>query len=288
MMRRTVILMITTLLISYMTGIAAPSGPIKNIEYAQAGSTNLLLDIYPAAQTGKAAPVIVWIHGGGWRNGSKDKFPGSFLVTNGFAVVSINYRLSPQAPYPAQLEDCKAAIRWIRANAEKYQLDPTRIAAWGASAGGHLAAMLGLTGQDRQFDKGNNLDQSSEVQAVCDWSGPADLLEMDRTIGKVSDIQHTSLTMLLNGPPEENTEKAALASPVTWISRAKKIPPFLIVHGDEDQSVPFAQSQMLCADLEKANADVQFHRVKGAGHGLAKYSQEIRPLTVQFFCEKLK
>ena len=155
------------------------------------------------------------------------------LAAKGYAVASINYRLSQHAVFPAQIEDCKAAIRWLRANAAKYHLDPDHIGVWGASAGGHLVALLGTTGSVKELEgKGGNLDQSSRVQCVVDWFGPTDLA----TMGGSHDKPGSPESRLIGGPVQENKEKARKASPLTYVS--KDSAPFLIMHGDQDNTVP--------------------------------------------------
>ncbi len=144
----------------------------KDLEYSRAGEKSLLLDLYYPKTADGPVPVVVWVHGGGWKNGSKDRCPASWLVEHGYAVASINYRLIDEVQWPAQIEDCRAAIRWLRTNADGFQLDADHIAAWGGSAGGHLVALLGT------LDAPSNETTSSRVQAVCDWYGPTDLLTM--------------------------------------------------------------------------------------------------------------
>lgn len=273
-----------------VSGLAMADGPVitKDVEYARADGNPLLLDIYMPPESKEAVPVILWVHGGGWQHGGKGGGQ-PFLTTHGYAVVSINYRLSQEAKFPAQIEDCKSAVRWIRANAEKYNFDPGRIGVWGSSAGGHLVALLGLTGQEKQFDKGDHLDQSSAVQAVCDWFGPTDLLEFDKTGGQ---SMRSILTQLLGVEPQQNPDKTAEASPLTYVTKAKTIPPFLIMHGDADKVVPFSQSELLYAALKKAGSDVQLYCAKGAGHGNLftddSNKTEIQSLVVSFFDAKLK
>jgi acetyl esterase/lipase len=179
------------------------------------------------------------------------------MVSRGYAVVAINYRFSQHAVFPAQIHDCKAAVRWVRANAAKYKFDPERIAAWGSSAGGHLVALLGTTAQVEGLEgTDGNADQSSAVQAVVDWYGPTDFL----TVGsKDTRIQ------LLGADPSTNSVPALRASPVTYVS--KKSPPFLIMHGDNDRTVPLAQSEAFEAALKKAGVDAKLVILPGAGHG---------------------
>ena len=154
----------------------------RNLSYVTHGRPSQTLDLY-VPRKAREIPLIVWIHGGAFLFGSKEGFPVEpvplHLLLDGYAVASINYRLSPEALFPAQLEDCKAAIRWLRAQAEEFGLDPNRIGVWGASAGGYLAALLGTAGAIRDFEVGENLNYSSRVQAVCDFFGPTDFLQMD-------------------------------------------------------------------------------------------------------------
>lgn len=251
---------------------ALPEGAkgIRDVEYARVDGKPLRLDIYLPPDDEKLGrlPVVVWIHGGGWQSGSKDNCPVVPLCGEGYAVVSVNYRLTDVAAFPAQIHDCKGAIRWIRANAAKHGFDPKGIAVAGSSAGGHLVALLGTGGEVKELegDVGGNLDQSSRVQAVCDFCGPAAFFE-EGSMGK--DPQGTgpkAVVKLLGGPLSENQEKARLASPVVHVS--KDDPPFLIVHGDKDPLVPLDQSRRLAAALEKAGVPVKLHVVEGGGHGV--------------------
>lgn len=228
----------------------------------------MLLDLYLPEKGDKPLPLIIWIHGGAWMAGSKDgPSPALRFTANGYAVAQVGYRLSQEAKFPAQIYDCKAAVRWLRANAAKYHLDPNKFIAWGSSAGGHLVALLGTSGGGAELEGNvNDLKESSRVQAVVDWFGPTDFLH----IGDAeSDIHHTGPdspeSKLIGGPLLENKDKAAKASPITYVS--KDAPPFLIMHGDRDRTVPFNQSELLYAALKKAGVDVTFVPMKGAGHG---------------------
>ncbi len=256
---------------------AGPKGPRplppgvtvqRDLSYSELGHERQKLDLYLPAKASNP-PLVVWIHGGGWQNGSKDRTPAIMLLSHGYAVASINYRLSSQAQFPAQIEDCKAAIRWLRAQAEHYGYDPKRIAAWGSSAGGHLVALLGVTGDQRDFDRGGNLGVSSRVQAVVNFFGPAELLTMDAQSGANSKMKHNAPdspeAKLLGGPIQENKDKAKRASPLHYITPDDA--PMLIVHGDSDPLVPVQQSEMFHAALRKAGVDVSLYIVKGGGHG---------------------
>ncbi len=254
-----------------------------------------LLDLYlPKRDKNKVAqkksPVIIWVHGGSWRYGDKKDTPATAFAQRGFAVASLNYRLIDKAKFPAQIQDCKAAIRWLRAHAAEYNLDPDRFAAFGMSAGGHLVALLGVTNDDKQFDNvGGNEKYSSKVQCVCDWCGPTDLF----TLQKQSEKEQTKLDwvgkdsplrLFLGDSPEKVPQIGKQASPVTYVKAHE--PPFLIMHGSKDQVVPFAQSQELYDALKKENNDVQLITVKGGEHNFA--SAETLVQAWNFFEEKMK
>jgi acetyl esterase/lipase len=231
---------------------------VRDVVFGKGGERNLKLDIVrPKATATAPMPVVVFVHGGGWEAGIKDSavpmlFP---LAHKGFFCVTVEYRLVPEAPWPAQIEDCKCAVRFLRAKAAEYNIDPQRIGAWGASAGGHLVAMLGTAGGAKEMEgKGGWADQSSRVQAVCDWFGP--------------------------GP--DLAERARKASPITYIS--SDTPPFLIMHGDQDTLVPIKQSEILRDALEKAKVEVKLEVVKGAGHGFSGVSgTDLAKPVVDFF-----
>ena len=240
----------------------------RDLPYVAGGHERQKLDLYLPAGV-KDAPVVVWIHGGGWQNGSKDRTPAVALLAHGYAVASINYRLSSHAVFPAQIEDCKAAVRWLRAHAGEHGYDPNRIGVWGSSAGGHLVAMLGVTGDVKDFDTGENLAVSSRVQAVVDFFGPTDLLMMDAQSTANSRMKHnppdSPESKLVGGAIQENPGKTRRASPLTYVSNGDT--PFLIVHGDQDPLVPVAQSEVFLAALKKAGVEADLYVVKGGGHG---------------------
>lgn len=242
-----------------------PEGTVahRNLSYLPDDHPRHKLDLY-LPKDGKNLPLVVWIHGGGWQNGSKERCPALPLVAKGFAVASINYRLTDVACFPAQIEDCKAAIRWLRAHASKYGYDPKRIGVWGASAGGHLVALLGTSGGVKELEgKEGHLDQASNVQAVCDWFGPTDFTGM---ISREVNNPNGAVFKLLGGPISEKKELARLASPVQFVD--KDDPPFLIMHGDEDRLVPVRQSELLHEKLKEAGVASELVVVKGAAHGL--------------------
>jgi len=265
-----------------------PGAKMKlNIAYVTNAGEHQRLDLYLPA-TGTNLPLIVWIHGGGWMEGSKERPPGLKFLTHGFALASVNYRLSLDAIFPAQLIDCKSAIRWLRAHAAENGIDPNRIGVWGASAGGHLVALLGTTGDVKEFDQGENLNVSSRVQAVCDWFGPTDLTKIMKTPEDVkNDGPDSPTSRLLGGPIAQNIEKAQRANPIRYIT--KDDPPFLIMHGDSDPLVPLEQSQLLKDALQKAGVIVTLEVVPGGGHGGEAFTQpDERLLLYKFFVDCLK
>lgn len=270
----------------------APQGMDSHldIEYAKPDNTPLRLDLYLPKEIKGSVPVIVAIHGGGWTGGDKRGAAVIGLVRHGYAIASINYRFSQQAIFPAQIEDCKAAVRWVRAHAAEYHIDPDKIGAWGDSAGGHLVALLATTADVKKLegDEGNP-DVSSRVQAVCDWYGPTDLVTIASQEGPDAvlhpDTPDSPVSKLLGGPAPENKEKAEAASPITYVS--KEAAPILIMHGDKDPLVPLAQSEEFRDALKKAGAEVELYVVKGAGHGFPNDPKLVKKV-VGFFDEHLK
>jgi acetyl esterase/lipase len=258
----------------------------RDLEYACTGNTPLLLDLYLPEYTTDALPLIVWVHGGAFRMGSKEDCPVTWMVDRGYAVASLNYRLSQEAIFPAQIQDCKTAVRWLRAHAEDYALAAQHIGAWGSSAGGHLVAMLGTAGHVRAWESvGGYQECSSRVQAVCDFYGPTDFLQMDRAGSSMHhDAPDSPESQLVGGPVQEYPERVARANPITYIT--SDCPPFLILHGTQDPLVPFNQSELLYAALQQAGVEAAFHPVEGAGHGFV--GPEIDALVAAFFDHHLK
>ena len=243
-----------------LDGTAA--GPIveRDLVYATVDGHDLTLDLYRPAGSG-AHPGIVFVHGGGWMSGDKAAFAdyALFFAEQGYVGISVNYRLAPEHPFPAAVEDTKAAVRWLRANAAKYGVDPNRIGAMGGSAGGHLVAMLGVTdGSEGLEGTGGNPGTSSRVQAVVDYFGPSDL----SLVGNEPD---PAIVNFIGGTCAEKPELCQEASPVTYVSPDD--PPFLIVHGTADDRVPFQQSVVLRDALRRAGVEVTLLGLAGANHG---------------------
>ena len=270
-------------------GAPSPTGlrVLRDLPYVPNASPRQRLDLYLPQQPGLPRPLVAWIHGGAWRAGSKDGCPARPFVPLGYAVASIEYRFSQDAPYPAQIEDCKAAIRWLRAHCAEYGIDPHRIGVWGGSAGGHLVALLGVTGQVSDFDTGPNPGQSSAVQCVVDFFGPTDFLNYGQMPAGTLNAADSAVTQLLGGPVATHQVLARNASPLYFVTRDAA--PFLIIHGDRDPLVPLQQSQELQAALQKAGVENTLRVIPGGGHGGGGFSTpEIHKLIVDFLNRHLK
>jgi acetyl esterase/lipase len=265
--------------------VAIPEGVelLRDVEYGTGGGRPLKLHVLrPKEPARLPLPVVVWVHGGAWSAGNRDGGIGRLapLAQKGYFCASIEYRLSGEATFPAQIEDCKCAVRFLRAKAKHFNLDPDRVGVWGASAGGHLVALLGTSAYVKELEgKGGWPEQSSRVQAVCDFCGPIDLLRAGAKGGAKGPIGK-----LLGGAPADQKDKAVLANPITHIT--KDAPPFLIVHGEKDTTVPLVQSELLRDALKKAGVPVTLHVAAGQGHGLA--GPELARLVEEFFDRHLR
>jgi acetyl esterase/lipase len=273
----------------------AQSQPVvmSNIEYARVSSKSLLLDLYLPPSGQAPFPLIVWIHGGGWSGGNKALGINSLQVrqtSRGYAVASLNYRLSGEAIFPAQIEDCKAAIRWLRANAAQYNIDANRIGVWGSSAGGHLVALLGTSGDvaDLEGTVGGNLQHSSRVQAVVDWFGPARLLSMASQELPCSAIDHNAANSpasnLVGCAIQSCPDKAERASPTSYVTADD--PPFLLMHGTSDCVVPPLQSQELFDRLKATGVKATLTYLQGAGHGGAAFTSANSQTQIEGFLDQ--
>jgi len=256
----------------------------RNLEYGT--HERHKLDVFVPKGDGPF-PLVIWVHGGAWSGGSKDGNPAIALLDKGFAVAGVNYRLSQHAVFPAQIHDCKSAVRYLRANAKKHNLDPDRFGAWGASAGGHLVALMGTAGdvKDLEGDIGTKTG-SSRVQAVCNWFGPTDLLKMSPP-----PATNNPITRLLGGTTGDKKDLAISADPITHITADD--PPFLIMHGSKDTTVPLNQSELLEAALKKAKIECEFLVFKDAGHGDAEFRKQLlneanKSKIADFFAKNLK
>jgi len=267
----------------------------RDVVYASVNGRDLHLDVYaPERKPAGALPVIVWIHGGGWRSGSKDR-PRTALpvLRHGYALVSVEYRLSGEATFPAAIEDCKAAVRWVRAHAAEYGIDPGRLGVWGSSAGGHLAALLGTAGDVREWDEAHpvHLEYSSKPKAVCDWYGPTDFLRMNDFPGLIDhDAPNSPESRFLGAPIQGVPKIAQRANPITYVTPDD--PPMLLMHGDKDMAVPFDQSELLYAALRRAGVEATLYKVEGGGHGFRGAVKDTREslfrMVLDFFDRHLK
>lgn len=261
---------ITLLLLSIMTTSVSSaeslSPNLSDVTYYTISGVELKLDLYFPKNTGDdRRPLVVYVHGGAWIGGDKregagfEDIPG--LLSRGYVVAAVNYRLAPMYKFPAQIEDVKCAIRYLRAKAAAYNIDPDRVGAWGGSAGGHLVALLGVTDKSAGFDAGPYLDQSSRVEAVVDYFGPANL-----THGWSTD-QLIPVFGSRNG--------LVRGSPVSYIT--KDDPPFLIMHGEFDTVVPPEQSQEFHDKLKASGVSSTLIMVKNAEHSFRRVGASIKP-----------
>lgn len=282
-----------------------PAGTMTTVTYCTQAGTDLAMDLYqPPAGAARPAPVALYVHGGGLALG--DRKPAglgaslanhagallpqlrTLLNQHGFVVASIDYRLPPLSRWPAQIQDAKCAVRFLRAHASALGIDPGRIGAWGSSGGGTLASLLGLAGPQAGFDHGSYAEQSSSVQAVVDMFGPADLT----FLGDSAPFPRTVARLALGG--SANVRRAA--SPLTYVpadrGTARVVPPFLILHGTDDHDIPPRHSRQLAARLAAAGVPVALVLVQGAGHGLDDPSQrpppsQVTELVAEFFTRSL-
>lgn len=255
-----------------MSAAAAEVVVENNLTYAEVGDLKLQLDLARPATGDGPFPLLVCIHGGGWTGGNRHAFRARIeqAAQRGYVAATLSYRLTqpdpqtgvPKHPFPAQIHDCKAAIRWLRAHAAEYKIDPQRVAVMGASAGGHLSLLVGFTSPDDQLEGTlGNADQSSRVQAVVNIFGPTDLPVLYQSTPAVVGL----LKALCHGTPESAAETFAQASPVSYVSAGD--PPILTLHGDADKIVPVEQAHLLDAILKEAGVPHELVILKDQGHG---------------------
>jgi acetyl esterase/lipase len=252
----------------------------RNLEYARIDGQSLQLDIYSPKQPVGKLPVVVWIHGGSWNSGSRHFCPIGFMATQNLAIVSMDYRLTGTAIFPAQIYDCKSSVRWLRAHAAQFNLDPDHIGIFGASAGGQLALLLATTPDNAALegDEGGNRQFSSRVQCVGALYPPTDLSRL---------VTNADVAKLIGGPVALNPEKARAASPLSYVD--KNCAPIFLMHGGADQLVPVEQSQIFYAALLKAGVPAQFEIIPGKGHGIIPpppVAQEIYRFFAQYLGTK--
>jgi acetyl esterase/lipase len=262
-----------------------PPGAVvhRNLAYVANGHERQSLDLYLPPNRAGRVPVVIWLHGGGWSSGNKSRTPAVRLLQRGYAVASVGYRLTDVATFPAQIHDCKAAVRFLRGSASKYGLDTERIGVWGASAGGNLALLLGvgsnvsnLEGIEGDFD-----NQTSVVACVVDYFGTVEFRNPKEFPLNNNRIKY------MGGTSEEKPEIAALVTPLTHISADDA--PVLIVHGDKDNTVPINHSRALESALKAAGVEHQFLLIPGGGHGGDKFhTAEVNAIVDAFLDRHLK
>jgi acetyl esterase/lipase len=261
---------------------------LKDIDYARIGEVTLKLNLHlPAGST--RAPIIVWIHGGGWEKGAKEHNPFTGLVKHGFAVASVQYRLTDVAAFPAQIHDCKGAIRWLRGNASKYGYSADRIGAAGISAGGHLTALLATTADVKELEgqTAGWYDQSSRIQAALDICGPSDFILAARDAAGYLDKPMSPVFKLFGGTIGDKYALAKLASPVTHITPDDA--PLLIFHGDKDPLVNLNQSRTLMERYQRLDLDSSLVVIPGGGHVAREFFDTARTaMVVAFFNKHLR
>ena len=255
-----------------------------DVEYTKVGDLSLKIDVLePTQRAEKKLPAIVFIHGGGWRNGNKSSGVGRvapLVATGEYVGFSVQYRLTDVAGFPAQIHDCKAAIRWIKSQADKYGIDPDQIGVWGSSAGGHLVSLLGTSGDVSDLEgEAGPTDVSSRVKCVVDFCGPSDFLTFPDN--KVSE---GAVEPLLGGKVSEQQERAKQASPATYVTADDA--PILIVHGTADTVVPVDQAKTFHEKLKKAGVSSTLVLIEGGGHGFG--GPEVNKRVSNFFAQQLQ
>lgn len=268
----------------------APEGVrvVPDIAYREGESNAWRLDlVMPEEESDAPRPGIVFVHGGGWKSG--DKRSGTFLngafdyAQKGYVCITVNYRLTGEAPFPACIEDVKCAVRWFRANANEYNLDPERLGGYGNSAGAHLVAILGLVGSDAELEgDGPYQDQSSLIQAVCCSATPTDFTLFPRRAGDEGGSR-TGVGGITGDSEEAFVKLLERYSPVTYVS--EDAPPFLVIHGTVDRTVPLAHGDQFVEALHEAGAeDVTYIRIDGASHGVfGSHAARTKPAMEAFF-----
>ena len=281
-----VLIVVGLLSSNFAEGAEAKREPrFRDLVYATFNGVDLKLDLYLPQKTN--ALVVVYVHGGAWREGSKSEMPLGALVDQGYAVASVDYRLSRVVQFPAQVHDIKAAIRFLRGEGSRLGVDASRIAVAGSSAGGHLAALVGVSNRIKALEGtvGDYLPESSDVQAIVSLYGASNLqtiLAQSTPYGLK--VRVPALQLLLGGQPEDQPEITRLASPVFHVDATD--PPLLLIHGDQDPQMPINQSHELQGAYEAAGLPVQFHVIHGAKHGGSEFYDKTRIKLIREFLDK--
>jgi acetyl esterase/lipase len=258
-----------------------------DVVYSHAGGEDQQLDLYVPKDGPGPYPVVVVLHGGGWAKGSHvdHRQQASTLAGQGYVAASVGYRLAPRHKFPAQIHDVKCAVRWLRANADRYGIDRQRVGVVGYSAGAHLALLLGMTeAQNGLEGDGGNPDQSSGVQAVINLAGPTDLTRPDWP-----EFTRAIVFDWIGGSLEQMPDVYRAASPITYVHRGA--PPVLTIHGTEDKIVPYEQAKLLHSALRRAKVPSRLEPVHGKGHGENWTPEDVKhmeKLIREFFDKNLR
>mgnify|MGYP002629798791 CR=1 FL=1 len=288
------VLLFITCLNGQQRGPKLPEGTVvtKDIVYETVNGRDLPLDLYIPAGATDPLPLIIWIHGGGWKGGNKGAINNCVnALKHGYALASVEYRLSGEAIFPAAIEDCKAAVSYLRLHAKKYNLDPENFGVWGSSAGGHLVALLGTTHDVSDFDTHPVTKMaSSTVQAVCNWFGPTDFLRMNDVKGRMDhDAPDSPESLFIGVPIQDHPKKVQRANPISYVSPTD--PPMLLMHGDKDELVIYNQSELLYTALQKAGVESELYKVVNGDHGFRGADESPEALSaraIAFFDKTLK
>jgi acetyl esterase/lipase len=243
----------------------------QGVEYAHPGGEQLKLNLARPKSGDGPFPAVLCIHGGGFRAGNRESYDAlcKKLAAHGYVAATVTYRLAPKHPFPAAVHDVKAAVRWLRANAAKYNIDPARIGVTGGSAGGHLAQFLAVTPGVAQFEGDlGNADQLSAVACVVNYYGPSDLT---KSYGKSVDAAEV-LPLFLGGNLEHARHRHILASPLYWVT--PEAAPTLCIHGTQDKYVAHEQAEWIVERLKAADVEAELLTLEGAGHGFKGADQE--------------
>lgn len=267
----------------------------QNVAFAQVDSwfgnvtRNLTMNIIYARDTKEKRPCVIWCCGGAFlQMDSGAHIPYLCeLAKAGFVVAAVQYRTSNEAQFPAQVCDIKSAVRYLRAHADRYGIDMERFGIMGDSAGGYLAAMTALTGNDPLFEQGDYKEVSSLVQAVCTWYMPSDLVKMVEK-GDMDSRAAMPESLFIGDNISKEQVGAGKADPFAYITQEADIPPFLLIHGTDDKTVPVEHSEMMYRKLQACRKDAELIEIEGADHGgIEFFQEEIWEKIIGFFHEKL-
>jgi acetyl esterase/lipase len=257
----------------------------KDVEYSNPDNQHLQVNMARPKGEGPF-PAVLFIHGGGFRAGTRQGYDAQVqrMAQKGYVTATVTYRLAPKYPFPAAVHDCKAAVRWLRANARKYHIDPQRIGATGGSAGGHLAQFLGVTADVKEFEgEGGHPEQSSRVACVVNFYGPSDFTQ---SYGKSVDAAEV-LPLFLGGNLEQARQRHIVASPLYWVT--PNAAPTLCIHGTKDNYVAYEQATWIIDRLKAAGVEAELLTLEGAGHGFrGEDAERAEAAMIAFFDRHLK